>query len=109
MAYSPAQIGAAGEQIVDSSLTSKEYKTNLNTRLPGSTDIEAVGTKDSLLVQVKTAMSPSTPVDLSSDEVRNIKSRAARLGYQPWQAKVIVDANLNLVGDIQWMRLDAQQ
>ncbi|MBA7696222.1 hypothetical protein ES703_104865 [subsurface metagenome] len=107
MAHSQAQIGAAGEQIVDSSLTSKRYKTNLNTRLPGSTDIEAVGSETSLLVQVKASMSPSTPADLSSDEVRNIKSRATRIGYQPWQAKVTVDANLNLVGEIKWKKLDA--
>jgi len=107
--YSQAQIGDAGEQIVNSWLVQNGYKTNLDTRQPGSTDIEAVGTKALLLVQVKTAMSPSTPADLSSDEVRNIKSRASRLGYQAWQAKVTVNSSLQLVGEIQWKRLDAQQ
>jgi len=106
--HSQAEIGAAGERIVNNWLIGNNYKTNLNTRQPGSTDIEAVGPKASLLVQVKTALSPSTPADPSSDEVRNIKSRAARLGYEAWQAKVTVDANANFVGKIQWQRLDAQ-
>ena len=105
--YSQAQIGSAGEKIVNSWLVRKGYKTNLDTRQPGSTDIEAGSPKTSLLVQVKTAMSPSTLADLSSDEVRNIKSRATRIGYQAWQAKVTVDSDLRLIGKIQWKRLDA--
>lgn len=107
--YSQAEIGGAGERFVNSWFVRKGYETNLDTRQPGSTDIEAVSSKTSLLAQVKTAMSPSAPADLSSDEVRNIKSRATRIGYQAWQAKVTVDSNLRLIGEIQWKRLDAQQ
>jgi hypothetical protein len=100
-----ADIGNSGENIVNSWLLGKNYKTNLDTRQPGATDIEAVGGSASLLVQVKTAVSPSTPADLSSDEARNIKSRESRLGYQAWQAKVVVDTQLRLVGEIKWQQL----
>ena len=108
MPYSQAQIGATGEQIVNEWLISKGYKTNLNTRQPGSTDIKAVGSEASVLVQVKTAMSPSVPSDLSPDEIRNIKSRAAQLGYQAWQATVTLDPSLSLLREIEWKRLDSQ-
>lgn len=100
------EIGGAGERIVDAALAAMGYHTNLNTRQPGSTDIEAAGSQVSLLVQVKTAVAPAVPSDMSSDEVRNIKARAAKLAYQAWQAKVSVDGNLKLVGEIVWKRLD---
>ena len=103
--YTQAQIGNAGERIVSAALLSMNYRTNLDTRQAGSTDIEALGARVSLLVQVKTALQPAVPADLSRDEIRNITSRA-KLGYQAWQAKVTVNADLQLVGKIEWTRLD---
>src|SRR5258708_39296993 len=99
------KTGQAGEHIVARELAAKGYRTNLDTKGPGSTDIEARGTNASLLVQVKTAVSPNAPAGLSSDEERNIKSRAARLGYQAWEAKLQVDSGLSMVGTIAWRQL----
>jgi hypothetical protein len=95
----------AGEHIVARELAAKGYRTNVDTRGPGSTDIEARRSTDNLLVQVKTAVAPNAPAGLSSDEERNIKSRAAREGYQAWEAKLQVDSALNMVGAIAWRQL----
>lgn len=99
------EIGQAGERIVARELAAKGYRTNIDTRAPGSTDIEARGTSANLLVQVKTAMSPNLPAALSGEEERNIKSRAARLGWEAWEAKVQIDSKGNLVGAVGWRKL----
>ena len=99
-------IGQTGERIVGIYLQQKGYRTNVDTKLPGSTDIEAIGNTTSLLVQVKSAILPNTPVSLSSDEERNIKSRAANLRYEAWEAKVQLDNKLSLVGEIIWRKLN---
>ncbi len=106
------EIGSAGESVVNAWLIKNGYRTNLDTRQPGSVDIvavkpliEAVGSQASLLVQVKTALSPNTPADISSDELRNINAQAARLGFHSWLAQVVVDSNLRPIGDIAWRKL----
>jgi hypothetical protein len=102
------EIGSAGERIVANELVGKGWKTNVDTKGPGSTDIEARGANGSgLLVQVKTAMSPSQPVSLSSDEERNIKSRATKLGWAAYEAKVQVDGSLRLIGSVMWRKLNS--
>jgi len=100
------EIGQAGEQIVNQWLRSNGYSTNLDTRLPGSTDIEAKSTNTSLLVQVKSSVQPSQPASLSADEERNIKSRATKLRYEAWEARVQLDARLQLVGQVIWRKLN---
>ncbi len=103
--FTATEIGLAGERIVNVWLVDNGYSTNLDTRQPGSTDIQASGQKTNLLVQVKSAITPNVPADLSSDEVRNIKSRASRLGFQAWAAKVVLDSQLRLIGKISWTQL----
>jgi hypothetical protein len=98
-------IGRAGELLVVAWLANKGYSTNIDTKGPGSTDIEARGTTASLLVQVKTAILPSLPDALSAVELRNITTRAARLGCQAWEARVQLDARLRPVGAIAWRQL----
>lgn len=102
---SVVQIGQAGERIVAAWLATKGYRTNVDTKLPGSTDIEASGTNTSLLVQVKTAVSPNMAATLSSEELRNIKSRAASLGWEAWEARVQLDLKLKLASEILWRKL----
>ncbi len=99
------EIGQAGERIVARALGQKNWQTNIDTKAPGSTDIEARGSNGGLLVQVKTAALPNKPAVLSSDEERNIKSRAARLRWDAYEARVQLDANGRLVGDIAWRKL----
>lgn len=100
------QIGQAGERIVNQWLRNNGYSTNLDTRLPGSTDIEANGTKASLLVQVKSSVQPSEAASLSADEEKNIKSRATNLRREAWEARVQLDVRLQLVGEIMWRKLN---
>ena len=50
-------------------------------------------------------MQPNEPSSLSSDEERNIKSRASALGYEPWEVKVQLDESLQLVDKIKWRHL----
>ena len=98
-----AQIGQYGEQHVDAWLRTKGYTTNQNTRLPGSTDIEADG-EESILVQVKTAVSPNQPSYPSSEEIRNIKSRASNSNRTAFVAQVTIDSSGNIVGEIKWSK-----
>ena len=96
--------GKVGERLVAHWLSAHGYSTTIDTKGPGSTDIEAKGTT-SLLVQVKAAKQPGTPDTLSADEERNITARAARLGYEAWEARVQLDQQLGQVGEIQWRKL----
>jgi hypothetical protein len=99
-------IGAAGEKIVTAALTRMGYSCYRNTQQAGSTDIEATSSTKNLLVQVKTSVYPDVPADLSGEERRNITSRATRLGYEAWQAKVQINDNEELVGQINWLKLN---
>ena len=102
---SSVDIGSIGERIVAQELVSKGYRTNVDTKLPGSTDIEAKSSAANLLVQVKTAVSPNQPASLSSDEERNIKARATKISYQAWEAKVQLNESYKLIGKIVWRKL----
>ena len=102
----PFEIGQAGERIVVQWLRSKGYIIDRwDTQSPGSTDIEAHHSQAHILVQVKSAVYPNDPPHLSSDEERNIKSRATRIGAQAYEARVQLDSNLQLLGQIMWRKL----
>lgn len=98
------EIGFAGEKHVVAWLRANGYSGNWDTRGPGSTDIEATG-HEHILVQVKSAVAPSVPAGLSGDELRNIKSRATRLGANAYLAQVTMDSRLRLIGEISWTKL----
>ena len=105
MALASAEIGNFGERHATAWLQSQGYKCYRNTKQPGSTDIEAKGPAN-LLVQVKTGLSPSSAPSLSSDEQRNISSRATKLGYQAWLAQVQINASGSLIREIKWKKLN---
>jgi len=105
MMPTPYEIGNTAERLVAHWLREFGYFSNINTKAPGATDIEARGNTRSLLVQVKAALHPSVPDSLSPDEVRDLTSRAARLGVEPWEARVQLDQQLRQVGEIQWRKL----
>jgi hypothetical protein len=99
------QVENVGERLVIGWLAERGYSTNLDTSIPGSTDIEARGRQVNLLIQVRTAESPNTPSPMTPDEERILKSRAGRLGFEPWEARVQLNQHLQQVGDIQWRKL----
>jgi hypothetical protein len=101
-----AEIGNYGERHATAALQAKGWQCYRNTQQPGSTDIEARSGGRGLLVQVKTGLAPGKAPDLSSDERRNISSRASSLGYEAWSAQLQINAQGQLVGQIQWQKLN---
>jgi len=99
-------IGNIGERHATAWLANNGFRCHRNTQLPGSTDIEAVGNSKSLLVQVKTGMSPNDAPYISAEERRNIIARANRLGREAWCARVQINFRGELVGQIQWEKLN---
>ncbi len=104
--YSMSDVGQAGENHVARWLQSQGFTVRQNTQLPGSTDIEAANSAKRLLVQVKSAVYPGAPATLSSDEVRNITSRAARIGAEAWVAQVVLNQQLQVQGQMAWTKLN---
>jgi len=98
-------VEAIGEQLVAQWLVGRKYAVKVDTHVPESTDIQATCNKVNLLVHVKTAVFPNVPECLSAEEKGTIKSRAHRLSYEAWEAKVQLDANFELVGNIVWRKL----
>jgi hypothetical protein len=120
--FTSFEIGQAGERIVAEWLHYRGYtRIKVDTRLPGSTDIDAqhvplmnslfpqlfVNQKNKarMFIQVKSAVYPNNPESLSSDEKRNITSRATKMGARAWEARVRLNSNLKLIGEIRWREL----
>src|ERR1017187_1022808 len=102
MALTAGQVGDFGERHVEAWLRAKGFTNILrDTKQLGSTDIQADGS-ESILVQVKTAVHPDQPAQLSADEIRDIKSRATKLGRVAYVARVTIDFAGGLVGTIAW-------
>jgi hypothetical protein len=99
------EIGNIGERHVEAVLVKDGWTCNRNTQLPGSTDIEAVKAGRKILVQVKTAVNPAQPADLSEEETRNIKTRAARTNSEAWLAKATITPAGLLMKDIGWRQV----
>lgn len=101
------EIGQIGEKLVAEYLKNVKgyHKVIQNTKGPGATDIEAIGTKIRLLVQVKTAVLPNEPSCLTSDEENRIKSRAASMSAEAWEARVMLDSQHKPTGQFKWRKL----
>jgi len=98
-------VKLAGERAAVSWLESKGFTiAKWETRTPGSADIEAKSGKH-LLVQVRTAVQPEDPPSLTSEDEEGIISRAAKIDAEAWEARVQLDANLQLQGKIKWRKL----
>ena len=96
------EIGNAGEGYVVEHLKGRGYTIDTgDTHTSGLADIEAHDKKGKMLIKVKSAVT-DVPADLSAEEQRQVKSRAAKMGAVAWQAKVVLNTNLDLIGDIRW-------
>ena len=103
---SATEIGRAGERHVVDWLRAEGYSImRQNTLASGSTNIEAKSSSKRLLVQIKTAVYPTNPAQLLTEEEKAIRSRAARLEAQAWEARVQVGSTLDLIGNVQWRRI----
>jgi hypothetical protein len=71
----------------------------------GGHALKAMGTRESLLVQVRTFLHPQKPVLLDDLESDTLTDKAAGLGLIAYVAYAVVDHENNLVGEIYWDRL----
>lgn len=98
----PADIGHTGESRVVAWLRANGFTVEVwDTRAPGATDIEARG----ILVQVKTAVTPNAPGQMTTSEVHRITARARRMGREAWLAQAVIDRAGQPVGKIAWTQL----
>jgi hypothetical protein len=110
MVLSSSDIARVGEGIALRDLMLKGYtilKWNPPDQLPGSNYIEAKEAvlRTHVLVQVKSAVKPSEPTSLSSEEEEKLKSHAKKVGFQPWEARVQLESDLK-EGTVFWRRLE---
>ncbi len=99
------QAESIGERLVALWLAERGYTTSANMDSNGSADMLARGPRNSMLIQVKSAVAPSVPSPLSLDEERQIMAYAHQMGLEAWEAKVQLNSGLQQVGEIQWRRL----
>ena len=71
----------------------------------GSKDIVASASGKKIMVQVKTAVSPNDPPNLTRPEVETMAARARQLNAEGFQARVKFDPAMNRLGNIFWKRL----
>jgi len=99
-------IAEYGERHVEKWLASNNFHCYHSERHHGASSIEARGDEATLLVHVKTGLGNHSAADLSEKELHGICSRAMMLGYDAWLAQLQIDLHGELVGDIQWKKLN---
>ena len=100
------EIGKAGEGYTVEFFKGKGFTIDkLDTHTMGTANIEAHNKEGKILVQVISAITDE-PSDLSAKDQRNVKLRATRIGAVAWEAKVILNSNLDLIGDIRLRQLN---
>jgi len=72
----------------------------------GSGEIKANGHKENIIVQVKTVLKPNQQVITNGTDRFALKDLALRLERVPYLATLIIDEDKNLIGEINWERLD---
>jgi hypothetical protein len=96
-------IGLIGKRYVVDWLESIEFEiVDWDDEDPEAMDIEAEHSDSHVIVRVKTAVEPDEPEDLSADEVRDLMSKASRKKAVAWEAKVRLDTDHILKGEISW-------
>jgi hypothetical protein len=112
----PTDIEEYGERHVEEWLRANNYHCH---RSPATThshghhshaqhhgiDLEARNPDMTMMVHVRTALSPHRTHDLTENEQHGICSRAIMMGYDAWLARVQIDANGDLLEEIEWTKL----
>jgi hypothetical protein len=70
----------------------------------GTANIEAHNKEGKIRVQVLSAITDE-PSDMSAKDQRDMIERAKKVGAAAWEAKVIVNTNLDIIGDIRLREL----
>lgn len=102
----PYEIGNAGEGYTVEYLKGKGCIVDKRgTHTLGLANLEAHSERGKILATVKSAITDE-PSDLSPKEQRDVTSRAKIHGAVAWEAKVLLNTNLDLIGDIRWRKLN---
>lgn len=102
----PTDIAEYGERHVEKWLKDNNFHCYHSVQHHGATSIEARSDETTLLVHVKTGLGHRAAPELSEKELHGICSRAMMLGYDAWLAKLQIDVQGELVGEIQWTKLN---
>ena len=100
-----SKIEISGEQIVSDYLRSKGFNANPVEDIPGTIGLAVTGKPSNFIVNIKPVTNPKTPVITKAEEENAIKQKAAQLGFEAWEAKVVLDRKLQLKGEIEWRRI----
>jgi len=104
--FGSSEIKLEGEKLVEQWLTDNGYTVVFKETLQSNEyGISATGKTEDILVQVRSFLHPHRPFKLSDFEVDLLTRRASKLKLVAYAAYVVLDANGNLVGDINWVRL----
>ena len=102
----PTDIIETGARHVESYLKGTGYHCHHGPQHHGSIDIEARGEDDNLYVHVMTTLAPTAVPEIGTSDIARVLSRAMTLGYDSWLAKVQLNSQGELVGEVQWSQLN---
>jgi len=102
----PSDIAHTGEKLVEEWLSENGFVNVLiSADETGNNAIEANGSIENILVNVRTHVQPFKPARISDDDRSKIKIAAEKLGRKAYVAYLVIDGEKNIVGDIGWERL----
>ncbi|MBL9115157.1 MAG: hypothetical protein JNJ83_09115 [Verrucomicrobiaceae bacterium] len=102
----PKEIIELGEEHVSRYLKGTGYYCTLSKPHHGAADIDARGEDDNLVVHVMTALHPAEVPNLTPSDRARVVSRAMSLEYDAWLAKVVINTEGEMLGDIVWEQLN---
>ena len=101
----PHEIKKAGEGYTVEFFKGKGFTIDKwDSHALGTANIEAHNKESKIRVQVISAITDE-PSDISAKDERDIKERAKKVGAIAWEAKVILNTNLDIIGDIRLREL----
>jgi len=102
---SPHEIEKAGEGYTVEFFKGKVFTIDKwDSHSLGTANIEAHNKEGKIRVQVLSAIADE-PSDISAKDERNMKERAKKVDAVAWEAKVIMNTNLDIIGDIRLREL----
>ncbi len=103
MGMSSTDTRLIGKRYVVDWLKSMEFEiVEWDDEDPEAMDVEAEHYDSHVIVRVTTSVEPDEPEGLSADEVRDLMSRASERKAVAWEAKVQLDEDRLLKGEISW-------
>lgn len=102
----PTDIAEYGEKHVEKWLEENNFSCYHSHQHHGAKDLEARNPEMNLLVHVNTGLDPKHAPELSENEAHGLCARAMTLGFDAWLARVMIDRQGDLIGEIEWTKLN---